>query len=333
VSSLKFTNPDHWTRIEQHLAGATGERFAFTNTIGNGATGPVLDVVDIALIDDHDIERGRNGWCLADHALDRVHNHAMTANLGMVEFHNHTFGPPGFSAIDEAALTPMAGYVLDLLHGGPYGAAVWAQGAVHADWWRPSPAGDGSIERRPFDTVTVLGDHLRVLNAHAVTDERFIRQLPLLGPNTQAALATMRVAVVGAGGTGSHVALNLAYLGFRNVFVLDDDCVEITNLNRLVTADHADIGSPKTFAARRRMRSIDPLIQVHPRDGLTITGAHSELGDVDLIIGCVDHDGPRHRLNEIAIDTHTPYIDIATGVDNTHQPAALGGPRRLRPVG
>jgi hypothetical protein len=325
VSSLKFTNPDHWTLIERHLAEARGERFAFTltNTIGNDTEGPVLDVVNVVLIDDHDIEHGHNGWHLADHALDRVHNHAVTAGCGLVEFHNHHLGPPGFSHIDETALTPMAGYVLDLLHGTPYGAAVWAQGAIRADWWRPD--GDGGVERRPFRTVTVVGDHLRVLNASPVTDERFTRQLPLLGPDAQAAIATMRVAVVGAGGTGSHVALNLAYLGFRNVLVLDDDLVETSNLNRLVTADHADTGSPKTIVARRRMRAIDPLVDVRALPGLTVTGDHPELHNVDLIIGCVDHDGPRHRLNQIAVDTRTPYIDIATGVDDTHEPVALGG--------
>ncbi|HEX5113664.1 MAG TPA: ThiF family adenylyltransferase [Pseudonocardiaceae bacterium] len=325
MSSLKFTNPDHWTHIEQHLARAPGERFAFalTKTLSNSATGPVLLVVDVILIGDHEIERGPHGWYVADHAIDRVHNHAVTENLGMVEFHNHALGPPGFSSIDEAALAPMVDYVLDLGHGTPYGAAVWVEGAVRADWWRP--AGSDGVERRPFDTVTVLGDHLRVINADAIAGERFVRQLPLLGPNAQATLAAMRVAVVGAGGTGSHVALNLAYLGFCNVFLLDDDCVEITNLNRLVTADHADLNSPKTIVAGRRMRAIDPRIQIHTRPGLTPTGMHPELGDVDLIIGCVDHDGPRHRLNEIAIDTQTPYIDIATGVDSSHTPTALGG--------
>jgi hypothetical protein len=97
------------------------------------------------------------------------------------------------------------------------------------------------------------------------------------------------------------------------------------NLNRLVTADQADLQSPKTIVARRRMRAIDPRIKVRTLPGLTPAGAHPELNDVDLIIGCVDHDGPRHRLNQIAIDTRTPLLDIATGVDERGTPVALGG--------
>ena len=325
MSTLKFTKARYWDQIEQHFADAKGERFAFvlTNTISNDTAGPVLEVVEVVLVDDRDIDHDPSGWYLADRALDPIHNHAASVGHGLVEFHNHHLGPPGFSDTDENALAPMVNYALDLLGGTPYGAAVWAHGVVHADWWRPD--GRGGVERNRFRTVTVLGDHLRVLNARPVTDKRFARQLPLLGPDAQAAIAAMRVAVVGAGGTGSQVALNLTYLGFRDVLVLDDDLVDMTNLNRMVTADHADIGSPKTVVARRRMRAVDPLIQVRALPGLTVIGDHAELHDVDLIIGCVDHDGPRHRLNQIAVATRTPYIDIATGVDDTGERATLGG--------
>jgi hypothetical protein len=327
MSTLKFTRPEHWAQIEQHLAGARSERFAFalTKTLHNGQDGPVLEVVDIILINDGDIEPNHDGWYLSDNALDAVHNQARSARRGLVEFHNHRAGPPGFSSIDERALAEMTSYVIDLLDGAPYCAAVWAQGALHAEWWRPGSGPDPALERRPFRTVTVLGEHLKVLNAKPTTDERFTRQIPLLGPDAQAAIAAMRVGLVGAGGTGSHAALDLAYLGFRDFVILDDDLVDTTNLNRLVTADQADLQSPKTIVARRRMRAIDPSIKVRTLPGLTPTGDHPELKDLDLIVGCVDHDGPRHRLNQIAIDTRTPLLDIATGVDEGGTPLALGG--------
>lgn len=325
MSTLKFTRPGHWARIEHHLAGARGERFAFalTKTLHNGEDGPVLEVVDIILIDDVETEPNHDGWYLSEAALDRVHNRARATGRGLAEFHNHRAGPPGFSAMDETALAEMSRYAVDLLDGAPYAAAVWAQGAIRADWWRLGP--DAGLERKPFRTVTVLGEHLRVLNAPAAADERFTRQIPLLGPEAQAAIAALRVALVGAGGTGSHIALALAYLGFRDVIILDDDDVETTNLNRLITADEADLQSPKTVVARRRMRAIDPRIKVRALPGLTPVGAHPALNDVDLIIGCVDHDGPRHRLNQIAVDTRTPLLDVATGVDERGTAVALGG--------
>ena len=325
MSSLKFTDPEHWAEIEQHLAQGEGVRFAFayTRTIGNAASGPVLEVVETMLIDQADTTRGVDGQHIGDLALDQVHNYALATGYGIVEFHNHAHGPAGFSHTDEDALAPTVGYCLDLLAGTPYGAAVWADGAVHAEWWRRT--GHGGVERGQFSSVTVLGDQLRVLNAKPVAEERPARQLPLLGTRAQAAIASLRVAVVGVGGIGSHVAQGLAYLGFRDVLLMDDDLVEITDLNRMVTAGYADIGQSKAQVTRKRMRAIDPMITVTTGGGLTATGKHPELDDVDLIIGCVDDDGPRNRLNQLAARTRTPYIDIAAGVDDSAVPFTFGG--------
>ena len=325
MSTLKFTDPDHWQGIERHLADVGGKRFAFayTRTISTTGAGPVLEVVDTTLVDELDTTRGIDGWSIRDRALDHVHNQALASGYGIVEFHNHEHGPPGFSHTDEDALAPTVAYCLDLLGGTPYGAAVWADGALHAEWWRRD--GDGHVERGQFSTVTVLGDHLRVLNAKPVPEERPARQLPLLGTRAQAAIAALRVAVVGVGGVGSHLAQGLAYLGFRNVLLMDDDLVEITDLNRMVTAGYADIGQSKTQATRRWMRAIDPSIEVSTTGGLTVAGEHPELDDIDLIIGCVDDDGPRNRLNQIAVRTRTPYLDIAAGADDSAFPFTVGG--------
>jgi hypothetical protein len=325
MSTLKFTCPEHWNQIEDHLACAKGERFAFafTRQLSDSDRGPVLEVVDIALSSDADVRGDRSGWYLSDEALDRVHNKAIESSTGLAEFHNHCLGPPGFSRTDEAGLGPMAEYMLDLLPGRPYVAAVWAQGQLHCEWWR---VGNGAhVVRTTFDTVTVGGDHLRVLGAGTQADIRFDRQLPLIGQAGQASLAALRIAVVGAGGTGSQVLTGLSYMGARNLRVYDDDLVEESNLNRLVTADFDDIGVLKTEVAQRRIRRIDPRIGVNIEPAITVGSVNPELYDSDLIIGCLDHDGPRQRLNQIAVETGTPYVDIATGVDDTTSPPLVGG--------
>jgi molybdopterin/thiamine biosynthesis adenylyltransferase len=324
MSALKFANPDHWSQIEAHLAGALGERFAFAYTRQRvaGEEGPILEVVGIELIDDDDVEDDPSGWSITDQALDRVHNTAVRARCGLVEFHNHRVGPPGFSPTDRAGLGPMAEYVTSLLGGRVYAAGVYAVGRVHVEYWEPTV---GGLRHDTFRSVIVLGDHLRLINAApARRRDRLVRQTALLGDAGSNTLARLRVAIVGAGGTGSHAGQGLVHLGVSDLFVLDDDHVEETNLNRLVTASHADVGAPKNLVARRRMREVDPGVEVTALPALTPTGAHAELYDVDLIIGCVDHDGPRDRLNRIALDTATPYFDIATGIDPTSRPHAGG---------
>lgn len=325
MASLKFTNQDHWSTLEAHMSEGIHERFAFAHTkiLSDTGSGPLLEVVGIELIDDVEVESDGTGWQLADTALDRIHNAAVGGGYGLVEFHNHQLGPPGFSRVDEAGLGHMAEYVTSLMPDRPYGAGVYADGRVHVEYWA---RGDDGIRRERFRSVTVGGSHLRLVNAReAPRSRRLVRQADLLGAAGNATLAGLRTAVIGAGGTGSHAALALAYLGIGEVLILDSDHVDSTNLNRLVSAGQADIGAPKNLVARRRMREIDSGLHFTAMPALTADGDHPELDDVDLIVGCVDHDGPRDRLNQLAVETATPYLDIATGVDTNTTTPIIGG--------
>ena len=60
------------------------------------------------------------------------------------------------------------------------------------------------------------------------------RQVLAWGDDGQHSLANSTVGVVGCGGTGSHVALQLAHLGVGRLVLVDHDVVEQSNLSRLV---------------------------------------------------------------------------------------------------
>ena len=324
MSTLRFVNQRHWTAIESHLCEGSGERFAFayTRCIRSGPD-PILEVVGIELVPEDDTICDRSGWTINDHALDRVHNEASASGVGLVELHNHRHGPPGFSQIDEAGLESMARYVSAMLPAHPYGAGVYAQGRVHVEHWTREPDG---LRRDRFRSVTVIGDEFRVLNPpESTATGRLIRQSDVLGPHGMGTLAGLRAAIVGVGGTGSQTALTLAYLGVNDLVLLDDDLVEESNLSRLVTAGYADIGAAKTLTARRRLREINPALRVHTGTAVTPHGDHQELADVDVIFGCVDNDGPRDLLNQIAVDFAVPYIDIATEILTETIPETIGG--------
>src|SRR3546814_11256581 len=95
-----------------------------------------------------------------------------------------------------------------------------------------------------------------------------MRQADVIGTTGTTTMKKLRVAVVGAGGTGSHVALALVYLGFTDVLILDDDIVETRHLHRLITATIADIGAPKTLIPRPRPPAVDARIAVAALPGL-----------------------------------------------------------------
>ena len=104
--------------------------------------------------------------------------------------------------------------------------------------------------------------------------ERFIRQerLPQIGTEGQAKLAAARVAIVGTGATGSHLAAILGRAGVGRaeagglLRLIDRDIVELSNLPRqtLFTAHDADAVRPKAEAAAEALRRIDPGLAVEP---------------------------------------------------------------------
>jgi len=62
-------------------------------------------------------------------------------------------------------------------------------------------------------------------------------------------VAKQSVLILGVGGLGSVVALNLLRLGIGKLFLVDYDVVDVHNLNRQLLYSQEDVGKPKVEAA------------------------------------------------------------------------------------
>lgn len=158
-------------------------------------------------------------------------------------------------------------------------------------------------------------------------DERYLRQLDLLGAAGQDRIARSIVGYVGLGGLGSHHVRLSAYLGVRNFVLVDGDLASNHSLNRLVTAYPGDVGEFKVELARREILAIAPtaavtVVRKHVPDPAVLTA----LAVADLIVGGVDHDLPRIKLTDFASSHGIPYIDVATDVAaSENRPPIYGG--------
>lgn len=90
----------------------------------------------------------------------------------------------------------------------------------------------------------------------------FEREKRLYGEEGLQRLNEARVGVLGLGGVGSNCALALVRAGVGNLFVLDGDVVDITNINRQALAFHSTLGQPKTAVLRAMVANINPYAQV-----------------------------------------------------------------------
>jgi len=148
-----------------------------------------------------------------------------------------------------------------------------------------------------------------------------------LGREGQARLSAMRVAIVGLGGTGSQVAQQLAHLGVRDLILVDDDRVELSNLPRLAGATwwSASLRSKKTAVAARAIRRFTRSTRIRRLGSLRSRESLNELSGVDLLVGCVDNDGARLIMTELAAANLTPYLDIGVSVEVAQDGVAMGG--------
>ncbi|GAB6147490.1 HesA/MoeB/ThiF family protein [Stetteria hydrogenophila] len=147
--------------------------------------------------------------------------------------------------------------------------------------------------------------------------ERYARQLSLIGREGQEALGRARVAVVGLGGLGSAVALYLAAAGVGELVLVDGDVVEVHNLNRQILYEASDVGLPKAVLAARRVRALNPGVRVRPVQARIRPGSAGEaIGDVDVVVDCLDNWEARLALDEYAWSAGIPLVHAA--VDGWH---------------
>lgn len=239
---------DLWRGLRDHLLAARHERIAFV--LARDAGERLLARETLAIPDAALEVRAADRVSLQLDALIDAMNAAADSGLVLVETHSHprSRGRVEFSPVDLRGQAEMASYLSGIMPGRPYAALVIGRNAVRGRIWRDGRADDlGSIsvlgsclERWPAD-----GLRYRMAASPPPARERHSRQALAFGREGQTRIARTRVAIVGLGGIGSLVAMQLAHLGVRDLVLIDDDLVEASNLN----ASRAR--APPTPAARR----------------------------------------------------------------------------------
>lgn len=143
--------------------------------------------------------------------------------------------------------------------------------------------------------------------------ERHVRQirLPEIGEDGQRRLAAARVAIVGVGATGSHLAQTLARAGVGTLRLVDRDVVETSNLQRqaLFTTADADAVAPKVEAAARALAAIDPSLVIEPHAAdLVSDNALALLHGADVVLDGTDNVVTRLLVNDVCVRDAIPFV-------------------------
>ena len=186
-----------------------------------------------------------------------------------------------------------------------------------------SPAGDsmtfsGFVEREgariEIDRFVSVGDKFRFIESYRHRPQQiaaeFDRSVRAFGGAIQSAIAKLRFAIVGNGGTGSAVAEQLVRLGARDLVLLDPDTLETSNLTRVYGSTRADVGRPKAQVLKDHLMRIAPDLTCESyRETILNEQAARRLIDCDIVFGCTDDNAGRIVLSRLASQFLIPVID------------------------
>lgn len=125
----------------------------------------------------------------------------------------------------------------------------------------------------------------------------------------QVRLASASVLLIGLGGLGSPIALQLAAGGVGRLGLCDPDEVDLSNLQRQVAHGDPDVGRPKIESAAEKLRSIRPELQLDLiKEPLSSTNALDLFRRFDLIIDGSDNFATRYLANDAAFLAGKPLV-------------------------
>lgn len=164
-------------------------------------------------------------------------------------------------------------------------------------------------------SISVIGRqiNIRSMKSEATETPILARQAALFGKDFNPMIRSLRVGVIGCGGTGSAVVSLLTRLGVGHLALIDNDTIDTTNLNRVHGSRAVDVaeGKAKIDILAREIEAFGLGNQVVTRKAwVGDPSLRDTLRSCDVLFGCTDDNQGRLTLNRFAHYYGIPLIDL-----------------------
>jgi hypothetical protein len=290
-----------WAQLEAHLFPGDGDEHGAVIAAGivQTARGTRLLARELHLARDGvDYVPGERGYRMLTPTF--VRDQILRCRDGRVAYlavHCHGgIDRVGFSSDDLRSHERGYPALVDLLDGQVVGGLVFARNAVAGDIWLANG------RRVELSSATIVGRPIRTLfpmpRRTPTADPTYDRQARIFGDRGQHILRRQKVAIIGAGGSGSLLVEYLARLGVGNAVVIDPQRIEPSNLPRVVGSRRWDAHTWLTADARpelvRRLGTYLANRKVRIARRLA-RQANSTMG-IEAIVGSIVDDDVAQRL-------------------------------------
>lgn len=133
--------------------------------------------------------------------------------------------------------------------------------------------------------------------------------IPEFGIEAQTKLKEAKILVIGSGGLGSPMLLYLAAAGVGTIGIVDFDVIDDSNLQRQVLYGIKEVGSPKVEAAKNRLTSLNPYIDIITyNEKFTSDNAMDIIKDYDIVADGTDNFQTRYLVNDACVLLGKPNV-------------------------
>lgn len=240
---------------------------------------------------------------------------AKNSSLIFVHTHPNSMHPSKFSWIDEKSNNEIFDNLSQILEDRPLGSLVFSRkgicGVVFNNDILQSVSKIKILGKSLYEFPGIGFDKTLLNN----TERKFDRQSSALGKQNQKKLQELTITIVGVGGTGSAIAVQLARMGVKRLHLIDMDIIEETNIPRVYGSKESDIGKPKVKVLKKHIETFSKSAVDAINVDVTDKEALTHLINSDVIFACTDNLTSRAILNDVSIQYFIPLIDVGCRIN------------------
>ena len=236
------------------------------------------------------------------------------SSLIFVHTHPNPLHPSGFSFIDEQSNERLFKNIGQILDNVPLGSLVFSRHGVCGVLYN-------NKKIIPLDKISVNGivrqDFISNSTSNTI-ESQYDRQTKAISESAQTTLQNLTISIVGVGGTGSPLSVQLARMGVQKLQLFDDDVVEITNIPRIYGSNHDDLGKAKVNVLKNHIQQFSNCDILSIKKNVVKENVLNELIQSDIIFVCTDNHSSRSFLNDVSVQYLIPLIDVGCRITLDH---------------
>ena len=151
--------------------------------------------------------------------------------------------------------------------------------------------------------------------------KKFSKQIALkkIGINGQRKIFEAKILIIGVGGLGCPLLIYLINSGVRNIGIVDDDKIELSNLNRQILYNSKDIGKFKIDKAYKFIKKTNNNIKVSKfKERINKKNIKRILSKFDIICDGTDNFQTRYLINDFCLANKKILISAAISKYSGH---------------